>query len=188
MELACSTLFFCLGFWLMKRIRPIAAALISSIRERAFPPAALFSVLLLILTILTGSFFAAGVWFLLPEDRSKEIDEISLFISAIDASNEASRAINKGQAYSVMNEKDAREMMSGYKSALSYAERVNIDFLNSKFPKWGEHFEQEFIKGHRLVIAGNEKVDAATSVSGQKLLQAWGKWLNENVNEIRRLD
>jgi hypothetical protein len=114
-------------------------------------------------------------------------DTVSQFVATMESANLASRVVNKGTAYSVMGEADAHEMMRHYRAALLHAEKVDTEFLNQKYDGWGTHFEKEFLAGLRLVVDGNDKADAVKSLAGQKLMDSWGNWFNENVDEIRRL-
>jgi hypothetical protein len=105
----------------------------------------------------------------------------------MEAANRATRVINKGPGYALMSQADTDEMLSHYREALSHAEKVDTAFLESKYRGWGTHFDSEFRAGLRLVLKANETADAATSIRGQQLMQAWGEWYAANVEKIRQL-
>ncbi|MDO9464548.1 MAG: hypothetical protein Q7J67_04540 [bacterium] len=119
--------------------------------------------------------------------RYHEKETIADFVATIESANLASRVVNRGSAFSVMSESDVDELMRHYRVALAHAEEVDIDFLNQKYDGWGDHFENEFLAGLRLVVEGNGKADATISLAGQKLIDSWGDWFNQNMNEIRKL-
>lgn len=113
---------------------------------------------------------------------------MSEFIATMESANRASHAINRGTAYSIMNQADTDDMMRHYRAALVHAEKVDADLLNSKYPGWGDHFRTELRAGLRLVVDGYDKADATiSSLAGQKLMDSWGDWYNRNVKAIRKL-
>ena len=119
--------------------------------------------------------------------HSHEKDTLTQFIATMESANRATGVINQGTPYSVMASDEANEMMRHYRAALAHADRVDVAVLNRKYPGWGDHFDHEFRSGIRLVITGHENIDATSSVAGQKLLNAWGDWFNQNVTAIRNL-
>ncbi|MFH1957779.1 MAG: hypothetical protein ABIJ15_04815 [bacterium] len=119
--------------------------------------------------------------------QSHKKETVVAFTATMESANLASRVVNRGTAFSVMSQADADEMMRHYRAALAYAEKVDTDFLNEKYEGWGSHFEREFLAGLRLVVEGNDKADATISLAGQKLMDSWGDWFNQNVKEIRKL-
>ena len=122
-----------------------------------------------------------------PSSRSAEREAVTAFIAAVESANRATAVVNRGSPYSVMKGDDAKEMMRHYRAALAHADRIDVAVLNRKYPGWGDHFDREFRSGIRLVVADQENVDATSSVAGQKLLDAWGNWFNQNVTAIRNL-
>ena len=139
------------------------------------------------LALLVGLLACVGASCSRPSSRSAEREAVTAFIAAMESANRATGVINQGSPYSVMKSDDAKEMIRHYRAALAHADRVDAAILNRKYPGWGDHFDREFRSGIRLVIAGHENVDATSSVAGQKLLNAWGDWLNQNVTAIRNL-
>jgi membrane-bound ClpP family serine protease len=119
--------------------------------------------------------------------KSQEMETVVAFTATMESANLASRFVNKGVAFSVMSQADTDDMMRHYRVALVHAEKVDTNFLNEKYDGWGTHFEKEFLSGLRLVVEGDEKVDATISRTGQKLMDSWGNWFNDNVKEIRKL-
>ena len=119
--------------------------------------------------------------------RSHENQAVTEFVATMESANLASRAVSRGPAFSVMSKSDADEMTRHYRDALIHGEKVDANFLNKKYAGWGAHFEKELLAGLRLVVEGNAKADATTSLTGQKLMDAWGVWFNQNVKDIRKL-
>lgn len=118
--------------------------------------------------------------------QSHKKNALTHFIATMESANLASRVVNSGTAFSVMSDTEADEMMRHYRSALSHAEKVDTDFLNQKYEGWGTHFEREFLTGLRLVVEGNEKADVVMYLAGRKLMDSWGGWFNDNLNEIQK--
>jgi len=119
--------------------------------------------------------------------RSQERETVAEFKATMESAILASRVVNRGVAFSVMSEADADELMRHYRASLAHAEKVDTDFLNQKYEGWGDHFEKEFLAGLRLVVEGHDKADAIISLAGQKLMDSWGEWFNQNVKKIRKL-
>ena len=119
--------------------------------------------------------------------QSQEKGTVVAFTATMESANLASRVVNRGVAFSVMSQADADDMMRHYRAALAHAEKVDTNFLNKKYEGWGTHFEKEFLSGLRLLVEGNDKADATISLAGQKLMDLWGNWFNNNVKKIRKL-
>jgi len=75
-----------------------------------------------------------------------------------------------------------------YEEALALAEKVDADELEKAHKDWGQRFDREFRAGLRLVVQANETADASKSVSGHRLMNSWGAWLNANIDAIRRME
>lgn len=106
--------------------------------------------------------------------------KLETFGEAMEAANRATIVKNKGVGPAIMSEVDVIEMISHYKLALSHAEKVDTVFLDSKYPRWGAHFESEFLAGLRLVLEAYETGDNVASIRGQMLMMAWGEWYNDH--------
>ena len=187
MRIILGIVFILMALGLFKIIIIFFIALFSFLRERAIGKAVLYLLGLLLQVGLAVVLINTGLGFFRSPSSSHEKETASEFIAAINSANEASRVVNRGSPFSIMNDRDAGEMINSYRSAITHAKKVDKAVLNQKFPGWGDHFEKEFITGLRLVIEGNEKVDIATSISGQKLLDSWGDWFNAHIDEIRKL-
>ena len=168
---------------LIKTLIPPLLAFFSLLRERAFGKSTVCLLVVLAQVGLGILLVKTGIGFL-PSEDNKVVSE---FIASINSANEASKIINQGNAYSIISESDTKKIIDSYRLALSHAENVDTNLLNQKFSGWGDHFEEEFITGLRLVIDGHEKVDATTSLEGQALLDSWGDWFSEHVREIKKI-
>lgn len=105
---------------------------------------------------------------------------------AIRYANEATKILNKGSAYEIIDPKVMDSVIDLEKKAIAEARLVDISALNRIYPGWGDHFEKEFMKGLTLFVEGYETIDNRKSLEGQVLLDAWGRWYNRNIEGIRK--
>lgn len=179
--------FILMALGLFKTILPPFIAFFSLLRERAVGKSLLCILAVVIQVGLAVLLIRTGIGFFKSSPLSHEKKAVSQFIATMESANLASRVVNRGSAFSVMSKSDADELMRHYRAALAHAEKVDSDFLNEKYEGWGDHFEKECLAGLRLVVEGNDKADATISLAGQKLMDSWGDWFNQNVKEIRKL-
>lgn len=114
-------------------------------------------------------------------------NNIEYFSNSIDLANQATRISNSGGAYEEIAENDIKAMAEYYKQALSKAHQVDIKKLNSDYLGFGDHYRDEFIKGVDLFVEGFERSDTEKFLQGQVLLDSWGKWFSNNIDNIRKL-
>lgn len=113
--------------------------------------------------------------------------DIKHFSNSIDFANQATRISNADGAFEQVEEEDIKEMVGYYRQALEEARQVDIVKLNSDYAGFGDHYRNEFIKGTELFVEGFERSDPDKFLQGQVLLDRWGAWFSNNIDEIRKL-
>jgi len=109
------------------------------------------------------------------------------FSNSIDFANQATRVSNSGGAFEQVADEDIRAMVDYYRQALEEARKVDIAKLNSDYAGFGDHYRDEFMRGAELFIEGYEQSDAEKFLQGQVLLDQWGTWFTNNIDNIRKL-
>lgn len=151
---------------LVKTTLPPFIAFFSFLRERSFGKA-IPCLLAVVLQVGLGYLLVTtGIDFIRNPSGSGDAVNLQEFIASIDSANQATRVVNKGPGYSIMSSEDADQMMKHYKQALAHAEKVDAEFLEQKYMGWGQHFDQEYRAGLRLVIRGHETADARSPCQG----------------------
>jgi hypothetical protein len=188
MNTALGIFFLLMALGLINTTLPPFIVFFSFLRERAFGKA-IICLLSVVLQVGLGYLLVTtGIGYI--HSKSHTYDEaanVREFIATMEAANRATQVINHGTAYSIMSETDAEEMIRYFRAALAHAEKVDANSLNEKYRGWGTHFEKEFLAGLLLIVEENDKAVPATSLAGQKLLNSWGIWFDQNVEEIRKL-
>lgn len=188
MKTAIGIFFILMALGLIKTTLPPFLVFFSFLRERAFGKAVTCLLAVVLQVGLGYLLVTTGINFIRSKPASSgDAANLREFIAAMESANRASQAVNRGTPYSIMSEEDAEDMMQHYRAALAHAEKVDTDFLDAKYDGWGTHFRDEFRAGLRLVIAGNDNADASKSLAGQRLMDSWGDWFNQNVENIRKL-
>lgn len=115
------------------------------------------------------------------------IDNIKHFNQSIDYANQATQVINVGNPFEEIAQEDIHVMINLNKKALEEAKLVDIDKLNRDYGGFGTHYRDEFIHGLELSIEGFENSDNQKIIESQILLDKWGSWYNQNIEEIKTL-
>jgi len=110
---------------------------------------------------------------------------INHFIASIDFSNKASTIINQNEHISTLEKESMEKMMSFIRQALMEAKQVEIKMLNQTLDGFGDHFNDEFIKGLEILIDGYETNDSDKFLQGQILDDKWGTWYSKNIDRIK---
>ncbi|MEA2006256.1 MAG: hypothetical protein U9O50_08395 [Acidobacteriota bacterium] len=111
---------------------------------------------------------------------------IKHFNLSIEYYNQATRITNMGGSGELINPEDMDKIIEFTKKALVEAKLVDIRELNHRYPDFGNHFRDEFIRSLRLFIEGIEKNDNLKMLLGQNLQEKWGAWYDQNIEGIRR--
>ena len=105
--------------------------------------------------------------------------------SSIDFSNKATAIINQSEPIDTLDYKSMEKIM-GYKNqALAEAKKVDIEMLNQRLDGFGDHFNEEFMKGLEIIIEGYETNDPEKFLQGQILDDKWGVWYSNNIERIK---
>lgn len=108
-------------------------------------------------------------------------------MKAIDYGNQAGVIVGgKDKEYSIMPKDEADVMFKSYANALAEAEMADIALMNKHFPGFGDHFEQEFIKGLKIILDSHKSGDVKKALTGQYHIIQWTKWYDGNSDEIRK--
>lgn len=78
-------------------------------------------------------------------------------------------------------------MIDYYRQALNEARQVDIENLNRDYAGFGDHYQDDFIKGAELFVDGFESSNPEKFLEGQILLDRWGTWFSNNIDIIRKL-
>lgn len=113
---------------------------------------------------LFGEIIATGkalVWPYFLSSSTSTISEsaASHLKKAIDYSNLATEINNRGKPYQRMPQQDLDKVIEYYKKSIEEAKQADIASMNRYFPGFGDHFQQEFIKGTELFLQGYESID-----------------------------
>ncbi|MCG2725306.1 MAG: hypothetical protein L6420_03440 [Elusimicrobia bacterium] len=134
--------------------------------------------------VFIGSLILAS--FLLSSQNDPRGITASHVINAINYKNQATIIINSDKESSVIRKNESDAMFKFYNNALSEAKMADIALMNEHFPGFGDHFEQEFIKGLEMILDGHKSGDVKKSINGQLLGGQWTKWYNENFDKIQK--
>lgn len=187
MKTAIGIFFLLMALGLVKTTRPSVFVFFSFLRERAIGKS-LACLVAVVLQVGVGYLLVTtGIDFIRKPKQAAGVENVREFIASIESANRATRVLNKGPGCSIMSAADADEMMRHYREALVHAEKVDAAFLEQKYHGWGDHFDQEYRTGLRLVLQGNQTAEAPKSLSGQHLMDSWGTWFDANVEDIRGL-
>ena len=104
---------------------------------------------------------------------------------AIDYSNKATAIINNCGPYQLIAQSDMDAIIEHYKKALQEAKKADLESMNKHYLGFGDHFENEFIRGLELFIKSNEVGDPMSSIAAQAMLDRWGNWFSANIDGIR---
>lgn len=110
---------------------------------------------------------------------------VEYFSHSIEYHNQAARLINESGSDSVSAE--VQTAMDYNRRALEKAVLVNIDKLNEDYATFGDHYNNEFVAGLKMMISGYDEGNDADFLQGQVLVDRWGSWYEENFNKIRSL-
>ena len=113
-------------------------------------------------------------------------NNVGYFSNSIDLANQATRIANEGSAFELISRDDIRAMTNYYKQALKEAHKVDIEKLNQHYAGFGNHYRDEFIRGVKLFVEGFEQENSKKFLESQILLDHWGTWYSNNIDEIRK--
>ena len=94
---------------------------------------------------------------------------VQYFVQSIEYNNQATRIMNMGGSYELVNPEHMDKIIEFKKRALKEAKLVKIGKLNHRYPDFGNHFRDEFMKGLELFIEGVESNDNLKMLFGQSL-------------------
>lgn len=103
-------------------------------------------------------------------------------IKYVDAAQEFGKNLKSPDS---MSGSEMKTFIGFYKEALREAESVDTEVLNNRLASFGDHYRDEFVRGLKMTIAGQEESDAIKSLEGQILLITWENWYAENIERIR---
>lgn len=107
--------------------------------------------------------------------------------NSINYANQATQIINTGNPFEQVDQADIQTVLEFNKKALEEAKLVDIENLNRDYKDFGNHYRDEFIRGLELFIDGFEISDNQKILEGQILLDKWGTWYSQNIEEIKKL-
>jgi hypothetical protein len=138
-----------------------------------------------ILNFILGGllFIMIGMFACCFKTKDSTADHVS---KALDYNNSATAIKNRGKAYEEVSQQDIAEMISYYKRALEEAKLADIESMNRHYRGFGDHFQQEFIKGLELLLEGYQPDGEKKLFAGQVLLDQFGQWYENHLNEIRK--
>jgi len=103
--------------------------------------------------------------------------------NSIYASINAFDIIRNGELDDDENEK----VINHFKNGLRKAELVNVDKIDGQVPGFKIHYKNEFIAGMKLLARGYEDSDMLKKLQGGMLMDKWGKWNNENNQQLDKI-
>jgi hypothetical protein len=108
------------------------------------------------------------------------------FSKSIDLRNQAARIQNAGDAYETVSSDEMETIIELFRKALVEAKLADIKSMNKHYPDFGNHFNDEFIRGLELILEGYDKNEPMKHLEGQILEEKWGTWYENNFDAIRR--
>jgi hypothetical protein len=124
-----------------------------------------------------------------PPATPSEQNSAAHVSAAIDYHNKAAEIENNaagGGVVGTISQAEWSAIISYDKKALEEAQQADISDMNRDYPGFGDHFQNEFIQGLRLVINnGDDWSTAPAFFKGQILIDRFGNWYEANWNAIR---
>ena len=115
-------------------------------------------------------------------------EQYSHFVKSIEYVNRANDQLNNRVSsqgfYNIINREEEVGRISYFKKAISETTYVDAQKLNDVYEGFGSHYRDEFVKGLTFIIEGFENNDTQKFIDGQLLLNQWGSWYEQNINEI----
>lgn len=105
---------------------------------------------------------------------------------SIEYCNEATKIVNKGEAFSKLKPEEAKRLLELLEKAYEEAKLADIDEMNRHFEKFGDEYRDKFMAGLSLTIEGYKENNTTMTIMGQMLISAWGEWYSENLASLRR--
>lgn len=136
---------------------------------------------------IIGILVVFGVFILVDQMFPPNNNDVKHFSNSMDLANKATGVSNAGGAFEQISEDDIEQMIEYYKQALEEAQQVDVAKLNRDYTNFGDHYRDEFMKGMELFVEGLGQSDQEMSLNGQVLLDRWGTWFSDNIDEIRKL-
>lgn len=84
-------------------------------------------------------------------------------------------------------DKDRLKVIDHLRWGLEEAGMIDIERIDAQVPGFSSHFRDEYITGVESLIEGYEKSDISKMLEGGLLLDRWGKWNNENRDQLGRI-
>jgi len=109
----------------------------------------------------------------------------SHLINSLNYENEATKIINKGDAFNIVDPEEMDQIIGLHKKAIKEAKLVDINQLNNRLNNFGTHYRDEFVKGLELIVEGYEKHDNRKYMAGSLLRYKWGEWYKANIDNIK---
>ena len=113
------------------------------------------------------------------------------FNRSFEFSNASAEIINKGTAFTTLEQEEFEEMVRLQEAALSEARKVDVAILNERLVGLGDHYRDEFIVGMEKLLEGHKTPDDRTLfegnlllIQGHRLLDRWGDWYENHRDEI----
>ena len=125
-----------------------------------------------------------GMWLMVSLFPPSETG--SHFSAAIEYHNKGVLIFNRvGSENAVVKvaQADLEPVIGYYRKAIAEAKLADIDHMNKHYPEFGDHFRDDFIRGHELFIETYE-ADGASTFAAQVLMDRWGDWYEANVRGI----
>ncbi len=120
---------------------------------------------------------------------SVEKEELKHFFNSMKAVQESfdilAKELSSPGIVGTIEEESSQRIRWLLNDGLKEAQNVRDDVLRKLHPELPIHFRDEFCEGVRLCIDGRDDVDAQMQMKGQWLLDQWGAWYNDNIEEIR---
>ena len=142
---------------------------------------ALTNIISIVLAIMALSYLITGS----PIPKMNSSSNVKHFNASLDFANQATEITNRRTKIGITSQNEVEEVISFLENSIEAAREVDIGALNEKYQGFGDHFQNEFIKGSVLYLDGLKNGGTVSALQGQVLLDRWGDWYHVNASQIR---
>ena len=109
------------------------------------------------------------------------------FATTIRSTERVTKLVSEKKDIVDFTEEEAKELIQYGKLALENAQKIDFELLNRLYPELGDKFEDELISGVNLIVKGYEEKNKVMIQEGKSLIEKWGNWFEENIENIKPL-
>lgn len=118
-------------------------------------------------------------------NRTRET--VTEFTSTITSIQQMQDIMEEHKEVADFSAEDIEELVEYGRLAVEHAQKIDYDFLNEIYPDLGTNFEDNLVKGIDLMVKGYQENNQQLADEGAELIESWGNWFEENVENIRPL-